>query len=174
MKLFFASIFGVLFAVLLTSAAPAQLQPWNDQINTPLRFKVLSEFGNAAVWDKETGLVWEKTPSTSGFNWYQAHEHCIRTNIGNRRGWRLPTLQELESLFNPSVPAPGPALPTGHPFIINGLGSYYWTATTYALITSSAWQVQFVNGAGFPAQDTKTDSGWLVWCVRGGPGVAAQ
>ena len=93
---------GVLVAVLFTSAAAAQLQPWNDQINTPLRFKVLTEFGGAAVWDKETGLVWEKSPSAARVNWYQAHEHCINTNIGNRRGWRLPALQELESLLTPA------------------------------------------------------------------------
>src|SRR5229473_7580307 len=50
--------------------------------------------GGAAVRDNETGLVWEQSPSTSIFTWEDDQLHCNRLNVGNRIGWRLPTLQE--------------------------------------------------------------------------------
>ena len=42
---------------------------WDQQINGEGRFKVLSQFGGAAVLDKETGRVWEQSPSTELFPW---------------------------------------------------------------------------------------------------------
>jgi hypothetical protein len=173
MKAYCSALVGISAVVFCSSLATAQARPWNDQINTPGRFTILTEFGSAAVLDRETGLVWERSPSTSHFNWFQAHDHCIGLNIGNRKGWRLPSVQELYSLVNPSVPFPGPALPAGHPFI-NVQPTYYWTATTYAFIPASAWLVPIASGLGSTAQDTKTDLDWLAWCVRGGPGVDAQ
>src|SRR5215510_7333568 len=49
------SFIGIVALALFTSAADAQIQPWNTIILVN-RFQVLSQFGNAAVFDKE--LVW--------------------------------------------------------------------------------------------------------------------
>src|SRR6266446_7070038 len=72
--------------------------------------------GGAAVLDRETGLVWEQSPSTSTFTWEDAQIHCNQLTVGNRIGWRLPTLQELASLVD-GDPAntSSPRLPPGHP-----------------------------------------------------------
>jgi hypothetical protein len=173
MKALGSVLAGLSAVILFSSLATAQPRSWNDQINTPGRFTILTEFGSAAAFDKETGLVWQRSPSASRLNWFDAHDHCIGLNIGNRKGWRLPSVQELYTLLNPSVPYPGPALPTGHPFT-NVQSDYYWTSTTMALIPASAWLVYMGNGLGTTAQDTKTDPDWFAWCVRGGPGVDAQ
>ncbi|MCL5420974.1 MAG: DUF1566 domain-containing protein [Nitrospirae bacterium] len=117
---------------------------WNQEINSPVRFQfVLSGQG---VLDKETGLAWEQSPMLVNFNWYDAQTHCNTLTKGNRMGWRLPTLQEIESLMDPSVPFPGPTLPPGHPFVIGGWVDF-WSATTYSADTSQAWFVA-VNGSG--------------------------
>ena len=65
----------VIVAALLWSAHPigaAPLESWDNKIpNATLRFKVLPEFNNAAVLDRETQLVWERSPSTDLRGWYQ-------------------------------------------------------------------------------------------------------
>ena len=145
---------------------------WDQTIITPIRFIVLTNMNSEAVLDKETGLVWEQSSSTDTKNWIDAHYHCNALTKGNRMGWRLPTLQELESLVDPS--RINPALPNGHPFS-NVQSSVYWSSTTYAAMTTSpgyAWLVHFHNGdVGY---GNKGNSGMYVRCVRGGQGVDPQ
>src|SRR6187402_482590 len=91
-------------------------QNWDKKLSNDDRFTVLPDFTNQAVRDNETGLVWERSPSTSQASWYDAVRACWLRQVGGRMGWHLPTIEELSTLVDPSVPAPGPALPTGHPF----------------------------------------------------------
>ncbi|MGO9612622.1 MAG: DUF1566 domain-containing protein [Dissulfurispiraceae bacterium] len=148
---------------------------WDQQLacdstsNCP-RFEVLSAFGNEAVLDKETGLVWEQSPSTTALVWEDAQSHCNQLITGGRGGWRLPMVQELDSLVDPSVAIPGPTLPSGHPFSnVQSVG--YWSATTYANYASTAWDVDFSNGGVLNGDKSSSHH---VWCVRGGHGVDPQ
>jgi hypothetical protein len=136
------------------------------------RFVVLSNWSNAAVLDRETGLVWERSPSTTRLQWggfaLSAQFHCNQSNLGNRGGWHLPTIQELRSLVDPS--RSNPALPAGHPF--HNVQSFdYWSATTFATDASSAWTVAFNNGG---VDSVNKSLALFVWCVRGGHGVDPQ
>ena len=176
------SVFLMTLAVFAALAPVSALSdPWDSQINRPNRFVVLADFGGAAVLDRETGLVWERSPETLQSQWPQAQAQCNLKNVGNRRGWRLPAVQELASLVDPTVPSPGPTLPAGHPFVnvrvtgdpANPLSSSaYWTATTWATDPAfAAWEVEFQTGV--VANTNKT--GFLyVWCVRGGSGTDSQ
>ena len=121
--------------------------------------------GGAAVRGTETGLVWEKSPNTTAVLWGVAtHSSCADHAIGGRKGWRLPSQIELASLVDPSVGAPGPTLPAGHPFT-NVQSDHYWSATTVADSSDFARVVSFQNG-GVTGQN-KTVSSNLAWCVRG-------
>jgi len=133
------------------------------------RFIVLSNMSSNAVLDRETGLVWEKSPSTSTFTWLNAQLQCNSLTTGDRKGWRLPTLQELASLVDPTQF--NPSLPAGHPFS-NVQFSHYWTATTFASNTSFAWDVFLPSGLVTESLKTAPDN--PVWCVRGGQGVDPQ
>jgi hypothetical protein len=137
---------------------------WDKVIFAAQRFSVLSAFGDAAVRDNETGLVWEKSPQTPVATWNVARSTCINTNVGGRKGWRLPSIPELANLIDPSVAAPGPTLPPGHPFL-NVQSALYWSATTVAGSPPDAWGVVFPNG--FVISGHKSVS-FQVWCVRGG------
>jgi hypothetical protein len=137
------------------------------------RFIVLSNWGGAAVLDRETGLVWEQSPTMERFEWVGAQAHCIDLNAGGRTGWRLPAIQELMSLVDRSV-SPGPTLPSGHPFTNVGPSAgilFYWSATTDT--STGAWAVNFDLGFSNRFQFKELNN-VFVWCVRGGPGVDAQ
>lgn len=135
---------------------------WSQKLPAKKRFILV--IGRKAVLDRETGLVWERSPSTAQRDWFTAIAHCYRRTVGGRGGWRLPTVEELRSLVDPTQS--NPALPAGHPFL-NVQSSLYWSATTNANLTSSAWIVSFNTGDAL--DDVKSDT-HFVWCVRGGQG----
>lgn len=140
------------------------LKSWSNIIpNANRRFIVLGDFNNAAVLDRETGLVWEQSPSTTEHPWVAALVICADKTVGGRKGWRLPSFAELASLVDPSA-APGPTLPVGHPFtyVESRLGT--WAATEDAVNpASTAWGVFF--GTGDVGRMTK-DNINKMWCVR--------
>ena len=137
---------------------------WDQALPGAQRFVILPAFNNDAVLDKNTGLVWEKSPATTRSTWAGARNACIGKNVGGQKGWRLSSIPELVSLIDPSVPSPGPTLPPGHPFL-NVQSDFYWSATADANGPSNAWYALFLNGGVF--SDSKTFSNH-VWCVRGG------
>ncbi|MGH7428322.1 MAG: DUF1566 domain-containing protein [Candidatus Methylomirabilaceae bacterium] len=147
-----------------------QIPPaWSQILPALDRFQLV--MGGAAVLDKETGLVWEKSPATALRIWGTAQSNCNTKTVGGRLGWRLPTLQELASLVDSTQS--DPALPSGHPFSISIEESpFYWSATTDASNASTAWVVSFGNG--FVISNDKTIHASHVWCVRGGQGVDPQ
>jgi hypothetical protein len=148
---------------------------WDKQVFGPTRFKVLSDFGNAAVFDKETGLVWERSPSTVTYTPSEAHSHCNTLLLGNRFGWRLPTIQELASLMDPTQA--NPALNSGHPFsnVISDNSDCYWSATPAFGGSEPPWSVFFNNNGGVTYGGCGSGDGKnVVWCVRGGQGVNPQ
>jgi hypothetical protein len=82
------------FAVaLFASPAAAQVgTSWDKKFTGANRFNVLGAFGNAAVFDKETGLVWELAPSTDTFTPSEAHRHLLRrklTDIATQLFWEI-------------------------------------------------------------------------------------
>jgi hypothetical protein len=145
--------------------------PCDSQINCP-RFEVLADFNNEAVLDKETGLVWWKNASRYSSIWGAAISICNDSELGGRKGWRLPTVAELTSLVDPtqqSLP-----LPSGHPFV-NVYSGSFWSATNDVGDTSRVDCVSMGCCHGDVGVCYKTgpfDFG--VWCVRGGQGVGSQ
>ena len=83
------------------------------------RFQVLEHFLGKAVLDRETQLIWERSPSSRGAVWSDAPIFCALKSVGGRKGWRLPSFLELMTLVQPSArdaTRSTPTLPTGHPF----------------------------------------------------------
>jgi Protein of unknown function (DUF1566) len=130
-------------------------------------------FSDDLVLDKETGLVWTRDANLLGqHNWLDANTLCREVELGNRSGWRLPAVEELSSLVDPSQP--NLALPAGHPFMNVQFGSgdpAYWSSTNSENPTAAAWFVNFWRGAGphLAGLGNKSIPGF-VWPVRGGAG----
>ncbi len=144
-----------------------QIQPtWSQLLPAAERFVLV--MGDAAVLDKETGLVWERDPGTIRRNWNSAISYCARLEVGGRKGWSLPLREQLASLVDTSNSRP--TLPTNHPFLNIQL-DLYWSASTDANGPDLAWGVNFISGDVF-----STGKGFEtnVWCVRGGQAYDGQ
>jgi hypothetical protein len=137
--------------------------------------------GNGTVTDDLTGLIWAKDADCAGtMNWGAAVASCNALATGacglsdgsSAGDWRLPNVRELQSLIHYGYY--GPALPdregTGrakpkidNPFIRQRM-DWYWSSSSYAGGTESAWVVNFQDGAvnhGFGKPNT-----YYVRCVR--------
>ena len=170
-----ASVLAVLAApaeaqLSVTANGPYYATPSWDQKLTTSRFVVLANWNDEAVLDRETGLVWEKAPDVTAYNWFNAQGHCNNRSVGGRKAWRQPSVQELASLVDPNA-VTAPKLPAGHPFV-NVQSAIYWSGTTDATVPSSAWAVGF-NKGGVGLGGTKGNA-HAVWCVRGGQVPDAQ
>ncbi len=159
---------AVVQLMVVTVAWGLDLKSWDEQINDKTRFIVLKEFSNDAVLDKETGLVWEKTPSGSS-NFRGSPVNCNSRIVGDRMGWRGPTVAELASLIEPDNSSP--ALPNGHPFE-DVKSAKYWSTTTKPDFSMKGLTVNFAGGTGYQIVDStvKTENHFF-WCVRGGHGL---
>jgi hypothetical protein len=148
----------------LTATQAATPRTWH-QILTTDRFQLV--MNDEAVLDRETGLVWDRSPDTGTRTWSNAIGHCYQREVANRFGWRLPTMEELSTLVDNGNS--DPALPANHPFIgvHSASGDRYWTATSTVWIADYAWYATFFNGARGEEANTATYS---CWCVRGGHG----
>jgi len=137
---------------------------WDQVLPAEQRFVVLPAFNSDAVLDKETGLVWEKSPQTTAVSSANVRLTCANKAVGGRKGWRLPSLPELASLVDPSVASPGPTLSSGHPFQ-NVQSTNYWSTSAHAENPALMWGVGFGNG-GVLGLSKAFDQ--RAWCVRGG------
>ena len=178
LTLFLTLSAGLVVFLLRVEVVEAQLKTWNRIDDVNQRFQVLSLFNNAAVLDKETGLIWEKAPDNTAQDWSTAVYSCNTNSTGDRMGWRLPTVEELTSLRkvhsqDDSNDFSTPSLPSGHPFQ-NVQTTYYWTSTRYNADSTKAMLVnfgQFNIGPLFVLITPDTLDGLRkVWCVRGGAG----
>lgn len=179
-------LWGIVLMALAVSPGIAKaidLRDWGRKIDdASLRFQVLGSFNGEAVLDRETQLVWERSPSSGTQEWRLALAGvftggCYNKIVGGRKGWRAPTVEELASLVDPSQTIP--SLPSGHPFNIDTSTftvSTYWTSTSVPTSSTSnpggaAMIVNFFQGL---VQGLGKDALEHVWCVRGGQGHDGQ
>lgn len=155
-------------SLVLASGGGAQaleFRSWDQHLSAG-RFVVLSAFGSQAVLDKETQLVWQRTPASVVAGWSAARSACENLVVGGRRGWRLPAAHELTSLIDPVISIAPPRLPDGHPFV-NVATTRYWTTTPSPYNEPGE---AFVVDLAFSDVDSLPKEEGLLrrWCVRGG------
>jgi hypothetical protein len=134
---------------------------WDQILPTAQRFELVMD--DEAVLDRETGLVWERNTSDTKYDWYEAQVRGYQTDISGRKGWRLPTVDELATLVDSAQSKP--SLPDNHPFT-NVKSYFYWSSTANAKTAiNGAFVVNF--DSGHVGNDDKTDS-FYVRAVRSG------
>jgi hypothetical protein len=125
---------------------------------------------NGSATDLTTGLIWQKcygtqnnldcVNSSTATNWISAISYCENLTIAGRTDWRLPNINELNSILERYN------APTINTTIFpNTQGFNYWTSTTDPLNTNTAITVVF-NYGGLVGSHFKTDSHYFR-CVAG-------
>jgi len=61
------------------------------------------DHGDGTVTDTKTGLMWATKDNGDLISWPNALSYCQNYNGGGYTDWRLPTLTELASLYDPGV-----------------------------------------------------------------------
>jgi len=137
--------------------------------------------GDATVTDNLTGLVWaqdgnlmhtrnpELEERFGGVAFQNALDYLTKLNDESYCGksdWRLPNVNELESLFNANEPVNADWL--SNQGFINAQALNYWASTTNAANTYNAWTIDMgINNGCVTNYGIKTGSN-LVWPVRSG------
>lgn len=106
------------------------------------RFSVSGE----CVTDNLTGLMWAKSPDSTIRTWAKALAYANGLpELCGLGGWRLPNINELESLIHAGQSAPETWL-MGQGF--TGVeATYYWTSTTHADNAGFAWYINLWDGS---------------------------
>ena len=106
--------------------------------------------GDGTVTNTDTGLMWELKTDDGGnrdkdnrYTWEEALSYCENLTLARYSDWRLPNLNELQSIvdysnYDPSI---------NTTFFPNAVSSwYYWSSTTYAYFPEGACVVYFYDG----------------------------
>jgi formylglycine-generating enzyme required for sulfatase activity len=126
--------------------------------------------GDGTVTDNATGLVWQKcsrgqnndascSGSATTATWTDAGSYCSSLSLAGKT-WRLPSIQELETL--PNYSQSNPAIDTT--IFPSTKIAVYWSSTTSASNTSIAWGVNFSAGEVTAYNKVST---FYVRCVSG-------
>jgi len=185
MKFFTGHLARAGACALLFAASPAGAQTaangpyyatpsWDQTLPAATRFIVLANFNNEAVLDRETGLVWWRSPQAERDSFRGAYPTCFGAITGGRSGWRLPTLVEFFTLLDFHAPTI-PRFPAGHPFTgFSSIDTTFWTTT---VSPNGGDQYRYVVGTGYTYGVRSDLTGReSVLCVRGGgdPGPAPR
>ncbi len=140
--------------------------------------------GDGTVTDRTTGLIWlQDADCVSQRAWADVDTSaevvalinaasCDNYTASTFNDWRLPTVQELQSVldygyFSPAISnATGNAKWTADRYAFSGVQSNnYWSSSIFVSSTTDAWFVYLGNGR--VSSDSKTNT-YYVWPVRGG------
>jgi len=152
-------------------------QDGESQAGVPWPYPRFIDHNNGSITDNLTGLIWLKNADCFGLqSWASALNsvknladgQCGLTDGSKAGEWRLPTVNELESLVD--LQRTSPPLPSGHPFI-SVQQEDYWSSTTCAGAVTFSWYVYMRDGYVGKHQEKTTEQ--YVWAVRSAAAVTA-
>jgi hypothetical protein len=75
--------------------------------NTTPKETARTDAALSQTWtDPDTRLMWTRKDNGSDVDWDQATSYCSRLQVAGHMDWRLPTIEELEGLDDPSISTP--------------------------------------------------------------------
>lgn len=110
--------------------------------------------------DKSTNLEWQDNNATKSVaqNWSKAKNYCNNLILDNKNDWRLPNINELQSIID--IKKYNPAIKEG---FNNVVSDHYWSSSEYKKINSRAWRVTFSDGNSYYYNKSLN---YYIRCVR--------
>ena len=100
------------------------------------------------------GLMWSNSIGED-LNWEESKQFAKNCRDGGYDDWRLPTVSELQNVFD---------YDKGEPRIQGFIKDFFWSSTELSDNPTYAWVV--LLGSGFTCVNTKVTATYDVRCVR--------
>ncbi len=114
---------------------------------------------NDTVTDHKTGLIWQTADDGQARNWADANQYCVDLVLGGKADWRLPRIDELQTImdYSRSHPAIDP--------VFECRSTSYWSSSYRRLQPG----LRVARGFRLWQRDgTIRPTSYYVRCVRGG------
>ena len=94
--------------------------------------------------DSKTGLMWQDNSATkyTKKDWQGALVFCKELRLAGHDDWRLPIVEELESII--AISQNDPAIKNGFKNV--GDSGYYWSSSAHESDEAFAWMMNFKRG----------------------------
>jgi hypothetical protein len=115
------------------------LQPVRDARLKAEQESAAQDEANGIWTDTATGLTWAKKDNGSNVNWQQATEYCRNLQLAGHSGWRLPTIDELQGIYDQNANTGG--------FQVKGnlqLSGWHWSSSQRSA-SGEAWGFIFAG-----------------------------
>jgi hypothetical protein len=118
------------------------------------------------VWVDESGLTWTRGDNgKGGLRWPDANAYCDALQLGGESDWRLPAVEELERVHDPSGQATR-KLSLRSPLSLSEGGDFAWSSSTKSGYLAK-WSFNFAQGHRDAISDSAPGYGNArVLCVR--------
>ena len=150
---------------------------WPDPRFTPNADTTITDHLTGLIWGpdgnmmpaRDAGWDLDGTANDGAVKWERALDYIKKLNAENYLGhhdWRLPNINELESLVHSDVLNTADWLNSQgfQNVLING----YWSSTSSERLPNTAWAIYFGNG--MMLESNKFEDYRMVWAVRSGSG----
>lgn len=118
----------------------------------------ISAYEDNTVLDNKTKLMWAKFDNGADINWTDAKKYCEQYRVGGYNDWRLPTQDELASLYDAKKSYQ------------TACGSTVHTTKLIEISCSSLWSSE-TRGSGATAEAAffQFSSGKRLWYLQSNP-----
>lgn len=129
----------------------------NETIKLEKKSTLTRDDSSNIITDSTTGMMWKDDYKVQK-NWSEANAYCEDLVMGGYDDWRLPAINELESIAD--YTRHKPAIKIGFDNVTSHI---YWSSSTDVSNSNDAWYLLFENGRSYTLDKSNS---YNVKCVR--------